>query len=273
MALGHDLGADQNIDFALHHGPDCRLGFRRAMHGIGRRNCIARIGEEPRKLLGHPLHARPAGNQRAAFMAFGTFRWRGDFIATLMTGQPSSVFVFHQPGRTVRAGEFVAARLAQGQRGITAPVQEQHSLFACGQSLFQCRPQRRRQPLAPRRFIGRVPFIAHVDQAHLRQFGDPVAPAQDEMAIASARGIDEAFQRRRSRCQHHRTALDAGAYHRHVAGVIDGAVLLLEGLFVLFVHHDKSQFGKGQEQGRARAHHHPRLAPHHRAVCAPPLLL
>src|SRR5258708_35901103 len=39
--------------------------------------------------------------------------------------------------------------------------------------------------------------------------------------------------------------------------MIDDAVFLLEGAVMLLVDDDEAEFGKGQEQGRARADHHP----------------
>ena len=42
---------------------------------------------------------------------------------------------------------------------------------------------------------------------------------------------------------------------------------------MLFIDDDQAQIREGQEQGRARAHHHPRLAPHHRAIDAAAFLL
>ena len=75
-----------------------------------------------------------------------------------------------------------------------------------------------------------------------------MARRQLQMGVAPACGIDEAFQRRRGAGQHHRAVLDPRPHHRHVAGVIDGAVLLLEGLFVFFIDDDQAQFGKGRNR-------------------------
>ena len=46
-----------------------------------------------------------------------------------------------------------------------------------------------------------------------------------------------------------------GAHHRHVAGVIAHAVLLLVGGVVLLIDDDQAEIGIGQEQRRARADH------------------
>ena len=116
--------------------------------------------------------------------------------------------------------------------------------------------------------------MAQIEHAHFaairRRHGDV---AKFQMAVASAGGIDETFQRRRGAGQDHRAILDARPHHRHVAGVIDGAVLLLEGLFMFLVHDHQAQDREGQEQGRTRAHHHLRFAVHHRAIDPAPFLL
>ena len=49
-------------------------------------------------------------------------------------------------------------------------------------------------------------------------------------------------------------------HHRHVAGMVMRALVLLVGLVVLFIDHDQSEIGIGQKQRRARAHHDRRLA-------------
>ncbi len=61
------------------------------------------------------------------------------------------------------------------------------------------------------------------------------------------------------------------AQHRHVAGLVDDAVLLLEGALMLLVDHDQAEIGIGQEQSRAGADHHAGLAEGHRPPVAPAL--
>ncbi len=50
--------------------------------------------------------------------------------------------------------------------------------------------------------------------------------------------------------------LQARTHHRHVAGVINHALLLLEGALVLLVHHQQPEIGEGQKQRRTGADHH-----------------
>ena len=144
----------------------------------------------------------------------------------------------------MRAGEFVAAGFAQGQRRIAPAVEEQHRLFARGQRLSPARRAAAATAIAPCARHRPIALVTQIDQPDLRHFRHAMARRQLQMVIAAACGIDEAFQRRRGAGQHHRAILDPRPHHRHVAGVIDGAVLLLEGLFVFFVHDHQAQFAE-----------------------------
>ena len=53
------------------------------------------------------------------------------------------------------------------------------------------------------------------------------------------------------------------AHHRHVAGIVEDAVLLLVGRVVLLVDDDQSELVERQEQRRARAGDHPDAALRH----------
>ena len=83
---------------------------------------------------------------------------------------------------------------------------------------------------------------------------------QHHALVAALARIDLGLDRRRRRGQHDRNLGDMGAHHRHVAGMIMRAVLLLVGLVVLFIDHDEPEIGVGQKQRRARADHDRRLA-------------
>ena len=76
---------------------------------------------------------------------------------------------------------------------------------------------------------------------------------QMQAPVASAPGIDLGLDRGRRRNQHDRDVGAARPHHRHVAGVVAHAVLLLVGGVVLLVDHDQPEIGIGQEQRRARA--------------------
>ena len=76
------------------------------------------------------------------------------------------------------------------------------------------------------------------------------------MLVALPPGIDQQFERRRGRGEHHREAAERAQHHRHVAGMVADTVLLLEGRLVLLVDHDETEIAPRQEQRRARPHHH-----------------
>ena len=101
--------------------------------------------------------------------------------------------------------------------------------------------------------LGRI--APHVDRLDLRHFGDAVPRFETQAPVAPLIGIDDGFERGRGRTQHDRKRPQRGAHHRHVARVIGNAVFLLEGRFMLLVDNDQAEFGKGQEERRARADH------------------
>ena len=81
-----------------------------------------------------------------------------------------------------------------------------------------------------------------------------------QMRVAAAARVHHGLDRRRRRREHDRNFDLARPHHRHVAGVIADAVLLLVGGVVLLIDDDEAKIGVGQEQRRARADHHLRLA-------------
>src|SRR3546814_20121153 len=54
--------------------------------------------------------------------------------------------------------------------------------------------------------------------------------------------------------------LQRRAHNRHIPGGIHHPLFLLEAGLMRLVDHDQPKVGIGEEQGGARAHHHPRLA-------------
>ena len=78
--------------------------------------------------------------------------------------------------------------------------------------------------------------------------------------VAAAPRVDFGLDRGRRGGEHDRDFRDARAHHRHVAGVVVHAVLLLVGAVVLLIDDDQAEIGIRQEQRRARAHDDARLA-------------
>ena len=186
----------------------------------------------------------------------------------MMAGQPLVIAMLHQPGGAIAAHHFVSATLAQGQRCISAPVEEQHRLLAAAQRNCQGFAQRLRQPGSSFHLL-----IAQIDQADLRHLRHTVPFAQAQPVVTPALRVHIAFDRWRGAGQHDGTILQPRAHHRHVARMIDDAFFLLVGLLMLLVGDDKAQFQERQEQRRPRADHHARLAIHYRTVSALALLL
>ena len=148
----------------------------------------------------------------------------------------------------------MAAIPAQRQRRIAAPVQEQHRLLAAAPRLLDASDGARRQPSPARRT-----FALEVDQGDVRQPGEAEARGKLEPAVAPAFGVEPGLDRRRRRGQHDRRLLETRAHDRHVARVVDDALLLLVGALVLLVDDDEAEVGERQKQGRARADNHLRL--------------
>ena len=83
---------------------------------------------------------------------------------------------------------------------------------------------------------------------------------QRDALIAPLARIDFGLDRRRRGRQDDRDFGDMRAHHRHVAGVIMRAVILLVGLVVLLIDDDQAEIRIGQKQRRARADHDRRFA-------------
>ncbi len=90
--------------------------------------------------------------------------------------------------------------------------------------------------------------------------------------VAAAPGVDLGLDRGRRRNEHDRNVGAPRAHHRHIAGVIARAVLLLVGRIVLLVDDDEAEIGVRQEQRGARADDDTHLAGRDRApgACAQP---
>ncbi len=128
-------------------------------------------------------------------------------------------------------------------------------LLALAPRLLDTGDRARRQPSTARRT-----FALEVHQGDVGQRRLAKARGKPEPAIASALGVEPGLDRRRRGGQHDRRLLEARAHHRHVARVVDDALLLLVGALVLFIDHDEAEVGERQEQSRARADNDRRLA-------------
>ena len=151
------------------------------------------------------------------------------------------------------------------QRRVAAAVEEQQRLFALLDRELNLFGERRRDEAAARRR-----GAAQIDRLDMRHVLAAEARRQRDALIAALARVDFGFDRRRRGRQHDRNFGDMRAHHRHVAGVVMRAVILLVGLVVLFIDDDQAQIRIGQKQRRARADHDRRFAGRDRGPIALP---
>ena len=168
----------------------------------------------------------------------------------MVADEPPPEAVVDQPGVAVRAGEAEAALPAERQRRVAAAVEEQQRLLAALERGLDRLGQPRRDEASARRTLG-----AQIDRLDGGQMLAAEALRQVQAGVAAAPRVDFGLDRGRRRRQHDRDVGAARAHHRHVAGVVAHAVLLLVGGVVLLVDDDEPEIGIGQEQRRARADH------------------
>ena len=209
----------------------------------------------------------PTATKLPCACAFRALLGRRHRVAAVVADQPPPEAVIDQPGVAVRTGHAVAAGVAQGQRREAAAVEEQQRLLAALERKLDGLGEPRRDEAAARR-----PLALEIDRLDRRQMLPAEPLGQVQMRVAAALGVHHGFDRRRGRRQHDRNLALARTHHRHVAGVVAHAVLLLVGRVVLLIDDDEAEIGIGQEQSRARADHHRHLARRHRrpGARAPP---
>ena len=202
VALGDELGADDDIDLALldlaqglAQIADARRACRSTaarVRASGKRSATSSAmrstpgphGDE--RMLG----ARNSGRSRA-------MRHEGPAMVAF---EPAAESVLDQPGRAVRAFESEAAFPAERHRRIAAAIEEEERLLAARQA---SRPPRRPatgESQRPRSG-GSLP---HVDGRDRREACRLVARAEPDVAVAALLGVDQALDRGRRRAQHHR---------------------------------------------------------------------
>ena len=180
-----------------------------------------------------------------------------------MADQPLAEAMIDQPGIADGAGEAMTAGTAQGQRRIAAAIEEQQRLLAPFDGVTDMLGENGRNEAAARRRLA-----AQIDRLDLRHVLAAEARRQHDALIAALARIDLGLDRRRRGGQHDRNFGDMRAHHRHVAGVIMRAVILLVGLVVLLIDDNETEIGVRQKQRRARADHDRRFARRNRRPVA-----
>ena len=124
IALGDELGADQEIDLLALDRADKRGGARGRPDGVRGDDGGARLGKKLDDLFGDALDAGATGDELVLLAATGTGLGRRRHPAAMMALQAARQSVLDEPGGALRAFDALAAGTAQGQRRIAAPVEE-----------------------------------------------------------------------------------------------------------------------------------------------------
>ena len=109
IALGDQLGADDNVDLLRLHRPDELGGAGWRPDGVAGHDHRPRVGEQVGKLVRDPLDARAAGDQAVLLAALGAGLGRRHDMPTMMAGEPVHQPVLDHPGGAVGALEAVSA--------------------------------------------------------------------------------------------------------------------------------------------------------------------
>ncbi len=222
---------------------------------VGGQDHEASVGEQARSLLGDALDAGSAGHQRIDLAAPRAMSRRLLDVPAMMAHEGAAETVFDEPGRTLRTGEAVPAGAAQGQGGVATAVQEQQRLLAARDGLGHGVGEARRDPAPARR-----PLPPEVDGRDGGQAASAVTRRQPKVGVASRLGVDAAFEGRRRRGQDHRGTFEPASHHRHVAGMVGHAIVLLVGGLMLLVDDDQAEVGEGQEEARPGTGHDANVA-------------
>ena len=170
-------------------------------------------------------------------------------MAAMVANERAAEAMLDEPGVAILAAEAMTAGAAQGQRRIAAPVQEQAASVRRCAIVSPIASARRGAIQRPRS----AAFDAHVDRFEPRHETRIGAGGEPQMPVATARGVDARFDRRRCGGEHDACVFKSCAHHRHVARVVGNAVLLLVGGLMFLIDDDEAEIAEGQEQRRARA--------------------
>ena len=248
VALGHHLGANQDIDFASVHRPELRFErpFQARAVGIDAGHARARQGQC--ELLFELLGAA-ADRLDVEIAAVGAGPRHAFRETAMMAAQRAVALVKDPPGAAVRAAALPGTRAAVQHRRVAAAVEQHQALLAAGQSRLQRLQQGRREGGATRRLAR---LQRHVHQAHARQGPAADTLGQTEPAVGALLGALPALQRRGGRPKHDRHVLQPPAVDRQIARRVARALLLLERRVVFFIDHDQTQArhrGKHRQPG------------------------
>ncbi len=178
----------------------------------------------------------------------------------MVAGKLAAKAVLHQPAVTLRTANPVPTGPAEGERRITAPIEEKHGLLALGEGVRNRPDKGRGDPLSFLRRMG-----AHIDCPHGGHHSRTVPLRQHQMVIFARPDIDHRLKRWRSRRKHNRETAERSAHNTHIAGIIRNPVILLEGTFMLFINNNEPKIRVREKERRTGADNHLRRPVCHRA--------
>jgi hypothetical protein len=130
IALGDELRPDDDVDLAAFHPADELSSLGGGPERVRRDDRAAGLRKQRRNFVSDAFDAGAAGDEAVFFLAFGAGARRWHHVAAVVALEAAKEPVLDHPGGAIRALETVAARPAQRQRGIAAPVEEEQRLFA-----------------------------------------------------------------------------------------------------------------------------------------------
>src|SRR5947209_1798510 len=137
IALGHELGADHDIDRTRFHRPDEFRRAKRRPDGVGGDDRSSSFRKQLGDLVGDAFDPWTAGNEAVLLAAFGTGFWWRHHMPAMVTGEPVHQPVLDHPSGAVGALETMAAVAAQGERSEAAAVQKEQRLLAAPEVRFE----------------------------------------------------------------------------------------------------------------------------------------
>ena len=245
MPLGQHLRADQ--DRCLRRVQPFQLGLQGTLagHGVTVQADQRITGETLRQKLFELFRTLTEGVQ--IMRTTRRTRFGHTTLRPAMVAPQQAVAAVHRLARvTARAIRQPAAAETAQHRRETAPVQEQHDLFASRQ--HRCDPVE--QGL---RHAALQRLVADIQQVDMRTQCAAGTLVQPQVPVTTSRSIAQALQRRRCRAEHHRTAGALTTHDSQVARRIPKALGLFEGRVVLFVDQHQTKVGNRGEDRRPRS--------------------
>ena len=249
IALGDQLGADDDVDLAGLHRRDELGGARRRPDGVGGDDRGARFGKQRGDLVGDALDPGADGDQAVLLAAFGAgacgggMTWPQWWQARRCISRCSTI-------QAVQLGHW--KRWPQWRHRVSgAKPRRLRNSKDCSPASRLARSSSTRLGASQRPRGGGSWVMSMARIVGQRRAGEAVG--QRDFAVAADLDHVPALDRRGRRRQDHRHVLELAAHHRDVAGVVLDAFLLLEAGLVGLVDDDQAELGVGQEQRRAGA--------------------